>query len=296
VVQSDADTDAEPVVSDAGDAPTTPAVLVDDVRKTYQMGRPVDALAGVSVTLPRGSYTAVMGPSGSGKSTLLNLVAGLDTPTAGRVEVNGRDLAAMDERERARVRGQEVGFVFQTFNLMPRLTAAENVALPLVFQEVDRDERLDRAQALLADVGLGDRADHRPAELSGGQRQRVGIARALATDPTLLCADEPTGSVDTETGAGVLERLAAVNAAGTTVLLVTHERRVAEEADRIVHLRDGVLERIEDVGDGDDDGDGTGDDHGHDPGTSGVDDASSFGGRGRAADGDGPDESPREAH
>jgi putative ABC transport system ATP-binding protein len=229
-----------------------PAVTVTDVRKTYEMGRPVEALAGVSVTLPEGSYTAVMGPSGSGKSTLLNLVAGLDTPTEGRVEVGGRDLAAMSEADRARVRGQEVGFVFQTFNLMPRLTAAENVALPLVFQGVDRDERLARAEELLVDVGLADRADHRPAELSGGQRQRVGIARALATDPTLLCADEPTGSVDTETGGGVLDRLDAVNAAGTTVLLVTHERRVAERADRIVHVRDGLVERIERLDDGDD--------------------------------------------
>jgi putative ABC transport system ATP-binding protein len=259
-------------------------VTVTDVRKTYEMGRPVEALAGVSVTLPEGSYTAVMGPSGSGKSTLLNLVAGLDTPTEGRVEVGGRDLAAMSEADRARVRGQEVGFVFQTFNLMPRLTAAENVALPLVFQGVDRDERLARAEELLADVGLADRADHRPAELSGGQRQRVGIARALATDPTLLCADEPTGSVDTETGGGVLDRLDAVNAAGTTVLLVTHERRVAERADRIVHVRDGLVERIERLDDGDDetgtggegadgdsgDEDGDGADAGSDSGRAGA--------------------------
>jgi putative ABC transport system ATP-binding protein len=188
-----------------------------------------------------------MGPSGSGKSTLLNLVGGLDTPSEGTVTVGGRDLAALSEPERAAVRGSEVGFVFQTFNLLPRLTAVENVALPLVFQGVDREARTARAEALLADVGLGDRLEHKPTELSGGQRQRVAIARALAPDPTVLLADEPTGNVDTDTGGRVMGLLDDLHAAGNTVLLVTHERRIAEHADRIVHVRDGRIERIEEL-------------------------------------------------
>jgi len=227
-------------------------VVVDlvDVRKTYQMGGVVEALAGVSLTLADGSYTAVMGPSGSGKSTLLNLIGGLDTPTEGTVSVGGRDLSTATETELAAVRGSEVGFVFQTFNLMPRLTAVENVALPLVFDGWDRAKRRERARDLLDDVGLGDRLDHRPTELSGGQRQRVAIARALAPEPEIILADEPTGNVDTETGERIMGLLAELHAAGNTIMLVTHERRIAEHADRIVHVRDGVIERIEEVADG----------------------------------------------
>ena len=225
-----------------------PVVALDGVSKTYELGGgTVEALAGVSLELPEGSYTAVMGPSGSGKSTLLNLVGGLDTPSQGTVTVGGRDLAALSEPERAAVRGQEVGFVFQTFNLLPRLTAVENVALPLVFQGVDRDERRARAEQLLADVGLADRLDHKPTELSGGQRQRVAIARALAPDPAVLLADEPTGNVDTDTGGQVMGLLDDLHAAGNTVLLVTHERRIAEHAERVVHVRDGVIEDIEEL-------------------------------------------------
>jgi putative ABC transport system ATP-binding protein len=233
---------------------TDAVVSLADVWKTYDLGGTVEALAGVSLSLPAGSYTAVMGPSGSGKSTLLNLVGGLDTPTRGTVTVDGRDLAALTERERAAVRGSQVGFIFQTFNLMPKLTAGENVGLPLAFQGWNRADREARARELLADVGLADRVDHRPPELSGGQRQRVAIARALAPEPTILLADEPTGNVDTDTGAQVMDILDGLNEAGNTTLLVTHERYIAEHADRIVHIRDGDIEGIERVA-GDADGD-----------------------------------------
>jgi putative ABC transport system ATP-binding protein len=229
------------------DATAETVVALSDVTKTYDLGGTVTALDDVSLSVPRGSYTAVMGPSGSGKSTLLNLVGGLDTPTEGTVSVNGTDLGTLSEPDRAAVRGRDIGFVFQTFNLMPRLTARENVALPLVFQGVDRAERNDRARELLESVGLGDRLDHRPPELSGGQRQRVAIARALAAEPALLLADEPTGNVDTETGATVMDILDGLNDEGRTILLVTHERYIAEHADRIVHVRDGRIERIEDI-------------------------------------------------
>jgi putative ABC transport system ATP-binding protein len=231
--------------ADAGATDDDAVVVCTDVTKTYEGGRSVEALSGVSLSLSAGSYTAVMGPSGSGKSTLLNLVGGLDTPTAGTVELAGRDLAALSEPERARVRGRTVGFVFQTFNLMGRLTAVENVALPLVFQGWERADRRERARALLSDVGLGDRTDHRPSELSGGQRQRVAIARALAADPALLLADEPTGNVDTGTGEQIMSVFADLHARGNTVLLVTHERRIAEHAERIVHVRDGVVREVE---------------------------------------------------
>jgi putative ABC transport system ATP-binding protein len=222
-----------------------PVVDLTGVTKTYDVGGVVEALSEVSLTLAEGSYTAVMGPSGSGKSTLLNLIGALDTPTAGRVVVDGRDVSTATESERAGLRGTTVGFVFQTFNLLSRLTAVENVALPLVFEGVDRAERTGRARELLADVGLGDRLDHLPTELSGGQRQRVAIARALVADPALVLADEPTGNVDTETGSRVLGVFDDLHARGNTLLLVTHERHVAERAERIVHVRDGEVERIE---------------------------------------------------
>lgn len=228
---------------------TDTVVTLSNVRKTYQMGGVVEALGDVSLSLDDGSYTAVMGPSGSGKSTLLNLVGGLDTPTDGTVTVGGQDLSVATEAERAAIRGSQVGFVFQTFNLMPRLSAVENVALPLVFDGWDRGERRQRARDLLSQVGLGDRFGHKPTELSGGQRQRVAIARALAPDPELVLADEPTGNVDTETGSQILALLDDLHEDGNTILLVTHERRIAEHAERIVHVRDGAIERIEAVTD-----------------------------------------------
>jgi len=221
------------------------AVSLTDVRKVYQVGEPVYALDGVTLAVPRGSFTAVMGPSGSGKSTLMNMIGCLDTPDEGSIEVNGREVTGIGERERTRIRGDEVGFVFQTFNLMPRLTAEENVALPLVFKGVDRGERSDRARAVLDRVGLGDRLDHLPSELSGGQRQRVAIARALVGEPAILLADEPTGNLDTETGAQILALFDELHAEGNTIVMVTHERHVAERAERIVHLLDGTIERIE---------------------------------------------------
>ncbi len=224
-------------------------VDVADATKTYELGGTVTALDGVSVALEVGSYTAVMGPSGSGKSTLLNLIGGLDTPDEGSVVVGDNAVDTLGEQGRAQIRGTEIGFVFQTFNLMPRLTAVENVALPLVFDGWDQERRVDRAQEVLDDVGLGDRYDHKPTELSGGQRQRVAIARALAPEPSLVLADEPTGNVDTETGTAIMSLLADIADSGNTVLLVTHSRRVAEHAERIIHIRDGQVQRREDVTD-----------------------------------------------
>jgi len=204
------------------------AVALVDARKTYQLGEPVHALDGVTIDVPRGSYTAVMGPSGSGKSTLMNLVGCLDTPTDGQVFVDGADVGAMTDRERTRLRGDSVGFVFQG---------------------VSKDERRERAADILGRVGLGDRLEHAPNELSGGQRQRVAIARALVNDPAILLADEPTGNLDSETGANILDLFDELKAEGNTLVMVTHERDVAERADRIVHLLDGGVERVESVAD-----------------------------------------------
>ena len=189
-----------------------------------------------------------MGPSGSGKSTLMNLVGALDTPTEGTVEVTGNDIAATTDDERATLRGTEIGFVFQTFNLLTRSDAFKNVALPLVFDNWPRERRRKRAGDLLDRVGIGDRHHHRPTQLSGGQRQRVAIARALAPNPAVVLADEPTGNIDTETGAEIMRLLAAANDRGNTVLLVTHSREIAGYADRIVHIRDGRIESIEELG------------------------------------------------
>jgi putative ABC transport system ATP-binding protein len=192
-----------------------------------------------------------MGPSGSGKSTLMNLLGCLDTPDEGTIEIDGQSVAELSDAKRARLRGTKIGFVFQQFNLMPRLTAAENVTLPMVFNDVIDTNRRARARDLLERVGLGDRIDHKPPELSGGQRQRVAIARALANEPTLILADEPTGNLDTETGEQIMSLFEELNDEGRTILMVTHERHIAEHADRIVHLLDGGLERIESLeGDG----------------------------------------------
>jgi putative ABC transport system ATP-binding protein len=250
-VEGDADVgDDADVEGDAGarrDGPAGEAVSLRDVRKTYFLGEPVHALDGVDLSIPRGSYTAVMGPSGSGKSTLLNLIGCLDTPSEGEVWVNDREVSALSQRDRTRVRGEEIGFVFQTFNLMPKLTAAENVSLPLVFQGIGKSERRERARDLLSQVGLGDRADHRPNELSGGQRQRVAIARALANDPAIILADEPTGNLDQETGKQIMGLFQRLHDEGNTILMVTHERPIAEHAQRVIHVLDGTIEKVEEI-------------------------------------------------
>jgi putative ABC transport system ATP-binding protein len=223
----------------------TAAVTAEEIRRTYRLAEPVHAVDGVSLSLGEGSFTAVMGPSGSGKSTLMNLVGCLDTPDEGRIEVGRRSVGSLSDTERARLRGTEIGFVFQTFNLMPRLTALENVTLPMVFHDAVEADRRERGRRLLERVGLGDRLEHTPSELSGGQRQRVAVARALANEPTLVLADEPTGNLDSETEAEIMELLNELNREGTTILLVTHDRAVAEYADHVVHLLDGRIEELE---------------------------------------------------
>ncbi|AGB36236.1 ABC transporter ATP-binding protein [Natronococcus occultus] len=235
------------VAHDTG--PGAAAVTAESVRRTYQLAEPVHAVDSVSLSLGEGSFTAVMGPSGSGKSTLMNLVGCLDTPDEGRIEVGGRSVGELSDTERARLRGTEIGFVFQTVNLLPRLTAVENVRLPMVFHDGTEADRDGRARALLERVGLGDRLGHEPSELSGGQRQRVALALALANEPTLVLADEPTGNLDTETEVEIMELLVDLNEAGATILLVTHERAVAEYADHVVHLLDGEIEDLEHLSD-----------------------------------------------
>jgi putative ABC transport system ATP-binding protein len=212
--------------------------------RRYKMGDAfVDALRGVDLTIAHGEFVALMGPSGSGKSTVLNLIGGLDRPTSGQVWINGSELSASDERTLTRHRRQHVGFVFQSFNLLPRLTAEENVALPLMFSGVPEKERRARARALLERVGLGPRLTHRPTELSGGEQQRVAIARALVGQPVLLLADEPTGNLDTATGAEIMALLRELNREQwLTLLVVTHDPEVAAFANRIVKLRDGKVE------------------------------------------------------
>jgi putative ABC transport system ATP-binding protein len=212
--------------------------------RRYEMGDTfVDALRGVDLALVRGEFVALVGPSGSGKSTVLNLIGGLDTPTDGEVWINGTELSGSDEQTLTRHRREHVGFVFQSFNLLPRLTAEENVALPLMFGGVPEKERLERAQALLERVGLSARLTHRPTQLSSGEQQRVAIARALVGEPALLLADEPTGNLDTVTGAEIMHLLKELNQErGLTLLVVTHDPEVAAYADRVVRLRDGQVE------------------------------------------------------
>jgi putative ABC transport system ATP-binding protein len=212
--------------------------------RRYKMGdTQVDALRGVDLTVTRGEFVALVGPSGSGKSTVLNLVGGLDQPTSGQVWINGTELSASDERTLTRHRRQHVGFVFQSFNLLPRLTAKENVALPLMFSGVPEKERLARAGELLERVGLGPRLAHRPTQLSGGEQQRVAIARALVGEPALLLADEPTGNLDSATGAEIMRLLKALNQErGLTLLVVTHDPEIAAFATRTVRLRDGKVD------------------------------------------------------
>ena len=224
-----------------------PAVIdITQLTKTYIMGQTqVRALRGIDLQIQTNEYVALMGPSGSGKSTLMNLLGCLDTPTAGSYHLDGRDVSRMADAELANIRNEKIGFVFQTFNLLPRQTTLENVALPLVYAGLGKAARQARAAEVLASVGLGDRLDHKPNELSGGQRQRVAIARALVNNPAIILADEPTGNLDTKTSIEIMEIFEEIQGRGNTVILVTHEPDIAEHAHRIVRLRDGVVESDE---------------------------------------------------
>jgi putative ABC transport system ATP-binding protein len=219
-------------------------IRVEALSKNYRVGsETVHALRGVNLEIRRNEYVAVMGPSGSGKSTFMNLIGCLDIPSGGQYWLNGQPVAGMDESQLARIRNREIGFVFQSFNLLPRASALDNVALPLVYSGVKKRLRRERAAVMLDRVGLGARKDHRPNELSGGQRQRVAIARALVTQPALLLADEPTGALDSKTGEEIMALFGELHTQGQTLMLVTHEPDIAEHAKRILYLKDGVIER-----------------------------------------------------
>ena len=222
----------------------TPSVLeLTGIEKIYRTDSlETVALSNINVAIQQGEFVSIMGPSGSGKSTLMNLLGCLDTPTAGEYTLNGHAVSKMTDGELAAVRNKEIGFVFQTFNLLPRMTSLENVALPLVYAGVGRAARLEKAQKAMDLVGLGNRVHHRPNELSGGQRQRVAIARALVNDPAIILADEPTGNLDTKTSIEIMSIFEQIHAAGNTVILVTHEPDIAEHAHRIIRLRDGLIE------------------------------------------------------
>ncbi len=223
-----------------------PIIHAEDLWRTYQMGaEEIHALRGVSFEIKKAEYVAVMGPSGSGKSTLMNLIGCLDTPTKGRYVLRGKVVSEMDDDELAAVRNREIGFVFQTFNLLPRATALHNVELPLVYAGVPKEKRLELAKRSLELVDLGDRMSHKPNELSGGQRQRVAVARALVMNPAILLADEPTGNLDTATGEEIMRLFERLHAEGNTIILVTHEKDIADHAHRTIHIRDGRIERDE---------------------------------------------------
>ncbi|MEY3678804.1 MAG: hypothetical protein RI924_945 [Bacteroidota bacterium] len=220
-----------------------PLISITDIGRKYVIGaETIHALKSVSLSINKGEFVALMGPSGSGKSTLMNMLGCLDTPTKGEYILNGINVSEMSDNELATVRNQEIGFVFQTFNLLPRSSALDNVALPLVYAGVKKEDRDKRALKALENVGLGNRVDHKPNELSGGQRQRVAVARALINDPSIILADEPTGNLDSKTSVEIMSLLEEIHAKGNTIILVTHEEDIAQHAHRIVRMRDGLIE------------------------------------------------------
>lgn len=224
-------------------------IRISSLCKYYTMGdQTVKALDGIDLDFRKNDYAAIMGPSGSGKSTLMNILGCLDTPTSGRYELNGQNVAEMDDDELARVRNREIGFVFQTFNLLTRLNCLKNVELPLIYAGIDPEERIERARRALEEVGLGDRIKHKPGELSGGQIQRVAIARALVNHPSIILADEPTGNLDTATSHDIMEMFGKLSEAGNTIILITHEEDIARFTRRIIRLRDGRIESDEKTG------------------------------------------------
>jgi len=226
--------------------PMETIIILKNLVKNYYIGSiTVEALRSIDVEIFRNEYVAIMGPSGSGKSTLMNLVGALDTPTKGSYILNGTDVSKMDDNRLADIRNREIGFIFQTFNLLPRYTALENVTLPLIYAGMGKSERVERAKKVLDEVGLADRMDHRPNELSGGQRQRVAVARALVNNPSIILADEPTGNLDSKTSIDIMKLFGEIHARGNTIILVTHEESISRYAHRIIHLLDGEVDSIE---------------------------------------------------
>lgn len=219
---------------------------IKEIKRDFKMGsETVKVLKGVNLQIEKGDYVALMGPSGSGKSTLMNILGCLDTPTSGYYSLNNQDVSRLDDDQLAEIRNKDIGFVFQTFNLMPRTTALDNVALPMIYAGRSKDERNQRASDVLHMVGLGDRMDHHPNQLSGGQRQRVAVARALVNNPSIILADEPTGNLDTKTSIEIMALFDEIHSKGNTVILVTHEEDIAAHAHRIIRLRDGIIESDE---------------------------------------------------
>jgi putative ABC transport system ATP-binding protein len=222
---------------------STPIIDIKAITRDFQLGsETVNVLKGIDLLINKGEYVALMGPSGSGKSTLMNILGCLDTPTSGSYILNGKQVSEMHDDELAEIRNKEIGFVFQTFNLMPRTTALDNVALPMVYAGFSKDERNKRATEVLTQVGLADRMDHKPNQLSGGQRQRVAVGRALVNKPSIILADEPTGNLDSKTSIEIMKLFGEIHANGNTVILVTHEEDIAAHAHRIIRLRDGIIE------------------------------------------------------